>query len=175
MKLKYELPLSFTLLPDKVDRLENEIQSANEVKVATPHTNTHTHAGPRSRTLGRLKAVSAAVRVCVFPPGIRGEADPFAQGDPSEANQQSEGRAGRQGERNHRAAGVKKKIKKNNPTHSASGTARSTDCGVDGFVAQREPEDRAGAGEAEGGAREAQGGGPGEEPPAARAHVMRPS
>lgn len=118
--------------------------------------------------------MSAAVRVCVFPPGIRGEADPFAQGDPSEANQQSEGRAGRQGERNHRAAGVKKIKIKNNPTHSASGTARSTDCGVDGFVAQREPEDRAGAGEAEGGAREAQGGGPGEEPPAARAHVMRP-
>lgn len=39
------------------------------------------------------------------------------------------------------------------------------------FCAQREPEDRAGAGEAEGGAREAQGGGPGEEPAAAGAHV----
>ncbi len=37
---------------------------------------------------------------------------------------------------------------------------------------QSEPEGHAGAGEAEGGAREAQSCRPGEEPPAARAHVM---
>lgn len=95
----------FTLLPDKVDRLENEIQSANEVKVATPHK--HTHTGPGCACWASESCECSCTRLRVTP-GIRGEADPFPQGDPSEANQQSEGRAGHQGESHHRAAGVKK-------------------------------------------------------------------
>lgn len=147
-------------MSDKVDRLENEIQSANEVKVATPHT--HAHA----RHL-ELRMCSCLNRHAS--PGIRGEADPVPQGNPSETNQQPEGRAGPEGEGHHRAAGV---IKKNNFTHWFC--ANLADVQLDGvtpFFAQREPEDRSGAGETEGGAREAEGGGPGEEPPAARAHV----
>lgn len=76
--------------PDKVDRLENEIQSANEVKVS--------RAAALTRRALRVRPPHASARVS---PGVRGEADPVPPGDPPEANQQPEGRAGHEGEGHH--------------------------------------------------------------------------
>lgn len=85
-------------VPEKVNAMENEIQSANEVKVL------YRRAWPLALRLPD----AAATAVCfVLPSGRRGEADPVPQRDPPEANQQPEGRAGRQGEAHHRAAGVR--------------------------------------------------------------------
>lgn len=107
-------------------------------------------------------------------PGSGGEADPLSPRSSSQADQQPEGRAGQQGETHHRPAGVRLKLNSSRSNRkiplpdlplSYSGGFKPT------FLFQPEPEAHAGAGEAPGGAREAQIGRPGEESQAARAHV----
>lgn len=93
-------------VPEKVNTMENKIQSANEVKVL------YRRAWPLTHALRLPDAVTTAV-CFVLRSGRRGEADPVSQRDPPEANRQPERRAGRQGEAHHRAAGVR-------PAHAAS-------------------------------------------------------
>lgn len=101
--------------------------------------------------------------------GSCGEADPVSQRCLPDADRQPERRAGHKGETHHRAAGVR---------HHFDQTLLSL-YEVSGAVlilllifVQSESGDHAGAGEAESGAREGQDCRPGEEPSAARAHVM---
>lgn len=83
---------------------ENEIQTANEVKVCTSSVDVFVLGSNRTVKTNILCVVLQTVRLCS---GSGGEADPLPSWSSSEADQQPERRAGQQGETHHRAAGVR--------------------------------------------------------------------
>lgn len=78
---------------------ENEIQTANEVKVSSSR--------PTRFTLNSIFVWKCETFPSFGRPGSGGEADPLSPRGSSQADQQPERRAGQQGEAHHRPAGVR--------------------------------------------------------------------